>query len=98
MAEQINLYKAILEDPSKLERKALELVKKIPAFQDFFNGNSELASLFRLPDKLWICGQSRGVADAEQRSGSDTGQDLISRRPNAAAMVTTECTSSAERS
>lgn len=48
--EQINQYKAMLNDPAKLEQKAVELIKKLPAFQEFCKNNSELASLFRLPD------------------------------------------------
>lgn len=49
-SQQLNEYKAILEDPAKLEQKALGFIQKLPAFQDFFKKHSELASLFRLPD------------------------------------------------
>ncbi|MBO9573113.1 MAG: hypothetical protein J7497_13055, partial [Chitinophagaceae bacterium] len=45
-AAQINEYKDILNNPDKIERKALELLNKIPAFKDFMQKNSFLASLF----------------------------------------------------
>lgn len=43
---QMQEYRNLLNDPSKLEQKALELVRKIPAFQNFFSKYSELAGLF----------------------------------------------------
>ncbi|MGN6421140.1 MAG: hypothetical protein ACTHMC_26740 [Pseudobacter sp.] len=84
--EQINSYKAMLEDPSKLEQKALELVKQIPAFQDFFKNNSALASLFRLPDNY---GSSASLAGLQTRSSVQSLiQDRIaSAGPNATAML-----------
>jgi hypothetical protein len=47
---QLNEYKAALKDQKKLERKALELLAKSRQFQNFMRKNSQLASLFRLPD------------------------------------------------
>src|SRR4029077_7417790 len=44
-AQQINEYKAAWDDPDKLEKKALELLNKLPAFQDFMKKNSMLAGL-----------------------------------------------------
>lgn len=84
--EQINSYKAMLEDPSKLEQKALELVKQIPAFQEFFKNNSALASLFRLPDNY---GSSASLAGLQTRSSVQSLiQDRISSAgPNATAML-----------
>jgi hypothetical protein len=46
---QVDEYKRILDDPSKLEAKLLRLVAKIRAFKDFFNKQSMLAGMFRLP-------------------------------------------------
>lgn len=48
-AEQVNEYKAILQDHKKAERKAIELLSKTKLFKDFMRKNSMLASLFRLP-------------------------------------------------
>lgn len=85
-AEQINSYKAMLEDPSKLEQKALELVKKLPAFQDFFKKNSELASLFQLQDNY---GSMASLAGLQTRSSVQSLiQDrLASAGPNATAIL-----------
>jgi hypothetical protein len=47
---QLQEYKSLLKDQKKLERKALELLSKSKQFQSFMRKNSQLASLFRLPD------------------------------------------------
>jgi hypothetical protein len=47
---QLQEYKTLLKDQKKLERKALELLAKSKQFQSFMRKNSQLASLFRLPD------------------------------------------------
>ena len=49
-AQQLNEYKQILNDPKKIEKKALELLSKTKMWKDFFRKNSMLASLFRIPD------------------------------------------------
>ena len=49
-AQQLNEYKQILNDPKKIEKKALELLSKTKLWKDFFRKNSMLASLFRIPD------------------------------------------------
>lgn len=46
---QVNEYKRLWENPSKLEARLLQLARKIPAFKDFFSKHSALASMFRLP-------------------------------------------------
>lgn len=46
---KVREYKAILKDPLKAESKILQYVRNSPAFKNFFNKHSELASLFRLP-------------------------------------------------
>jgi hypothetical protein len=76
----------MLEDPSKLEQKALELIKQLPAFQDFFRNNSALASLFRLPDNY---GSTASLAGLQTRSSVQSLiQDRIaSAGPNATAML-----------
>lgn len=48
-SQQINEYKAILKDPKKIERKAIDLLSKTKFFKDFMKKNSLLASLFRMP-------------------------------------------------
>ena len=46
---QAEEYKRIFEEPDLLEKKLLSVANGIPAFRDFFNKNSWLASMFRLP-------------------------------------------------
>ncbi|MGV3764545.1 MAG: hypothetical protein ACO1NW_00380 [Chitinophagaceae bacterium] len=48
-AAQVQEYKQVLSDPKKIEEKALSMLRNLPAFKDFMNKNSELASMFRLP-------------------------------------------------
>ena len=48
--QQITEYKNLLQDDTKLEQKAIGIVRELPAFKDFVSKNSQLAQLFRLPD------------------------------------------------
>jgi len=47
--QQVRAYKEMLNDPDKLEKQALVLLGKLPAFQSFMQKNSQLAGLFHLP-------------------------------------------------
>jgi hypothetical protein len=47
--QQINEYKTILNDPDKIESKAISLLRKIPAFEKFMKENGLLAGLFDIP-------------------------------------------------
>jgi hypothetical protein len=42
-------YQAMLKDPDKIARRALELVRNTPAYKDFMQRHSQLAQLFNLP-------------------------------------------------
>lgn len=46
---QVQQYKEVWEDPSKLEAKLLGAVQQLPQFKEFFASNSTLGSLFSLP-------------------------------------------------
>jgi len=48
--QQINDYKTMLDDPEKIERKAMALLRKIPAFEKFMQQNGALAGLFNIPE------------------------------------------------
>jgi len=58
---QVKEYRDMLKDPKKIEEKALSVLNQMPFFQKFMKENSQLASLFRLPDN----------------SGSSTAQSLV---------------------
>jgi len=45
-AQQVGEYKEMLNNPDKLEKEALTLLNKLPAFQAFMKQNSQLAGLF----------------------------------------------------
>ncbi|HTI07735.1 MAG TPA: hypothetical protein VL832_04235 [Puia sp.] len=49
-SQQVRQYKDMLNNPDKLERQALSLLNKLPAFQSFMKQNSQLAGLFSLPE------------------------------------------------
>jgi hypothetical protein len=62
---QLKEYKDMLNDPDKMVQKGLSLLNKLPAFTSFMKQNSELASLFRLPDNY---GTPASLAGLQTRS------------------------------
>ncbi|MBS1578293.1 MAG: hypothetical protein JST29_01480 [Bacteroidetes bacterium] len=72
--QQITEYKNLLNDESKLEQKALGLVRELPAFKDFMSKNSQLAQLFRLPGNY---GTPQALAGLQTRASID---QLIQQR------------------
>jgi hypothetical protein len=46
--QQLNEYKSFLKDKKKAGAKAVEMLKKVPAYNDFIRKHSQLASLFNL--------------------------------------------------
>jgi hypothetical protein len=62
---QLKEYKDMMNDPDKLIQKGLSLLNKLPAFTQFMKQNSELASLFRLPDNY---GTPQSLAGLQTRS------------------------------
>jgi hypothetical protein len=85
---QVKEYRDMLKDPKKIEEKALSVLNQMPFFQKFMKENSQLASLFRLPD-------NSGGSTAQSLAGLQTRasvQGMIQQRiasggPNAMAMV-----------
>ncbi|WP_225860094.1 MULTISPECIES: apolipoprotein A1/A4/E family protein [Chitinophaga] len=47
--QQVNEYKSLLKDRKKAEAKAMELLRKTPAFNDFMQRNSQWAGFLNLP-------------------------------------------------
>jgi len=62
---QLKEYKDMLNDPDKMVTKGLSLLNKLPAFTQFMKQNSELASLFRLPDNY---GTPQALAGLQTRA------------------------------
>jgi len=48
-SQRLNQYKDMLNDPDRLEQKALGVVSKLPAYQNFMKSNSQLNGLFKMP-------------------------------------------------
>jgi hypothetical protein len=64
-AATIRDYKETFRDPDKLQRIALTLLNKVPAFQQFMKEHSELAGLFNLPGGY---GTATGLIGLQTRS------------------------------
>lgn len=71
---QIKEYKELFRDPDQLERKALSLLNKLPAFQQFMKQHSQLASLFNPPGSDITSGISTGMQPREQLLNFVQGQ------------------------
>lgn len=88
--QQVREYKDVLKDPKKLERKALELLKKTRAFQDFIKKNGMMASLFGVPgNEADLMGLTANLGGLQSRTQiNQTIQNGIgSGGPNAMGMM-----------
>lgn len=74
---QLKEYKAMLNDPDKIQQKVLELLRKVPAFTAFMEKHSILASMFTMPANY---GTPAALAGLQTRSQV---QQLVSNRLNA---------------
>lgn len=84
-AQQLKEYKEVFKDKKKAEQKAMEVIKKIPAFNDFMQKHSQLASLFN------IQGATASAPNLEGLQTRNQVEQLIQQRlgsgPNASAAV-----------
>ena len=64
--DQLREYKEMFRDPDKLERKALSILNKVPAFQNFMKQHSQLTSLFNLPGNFTPDITSTGMQTRDQ--------------------------------
>ena len=64
--QQLEQYKAMLNDPDKMEREAVTVLSKVPAYQSFLTKNSLLASLFQLPSGYGSGGSLQGLQTRDQ--------------------------------
>lgn len=84
-AQQLKEYKEVFKDKKKAEQKALEIIRKVPAFNNFMQKHSQLASLFNLPSGGDVSQSLEGLqtrAQVEQLI-----QQRIGSGPNAGAAV-----------
>lgn len=85
-SQQIREYKEILNDPDKLEQKALGLLSKLPAFQQFMKEHSALAALFPMPDNYGTPQSLAGLQTRNQMQQMIQTQ-LTAAGPNAQQVV-----------
>jgi hypothetical protein len=83
---QVNEYKDMLKEPKKIEEKAMTVLTKMPFFQKFMKQNSQLASLFGLPENY---GTPASLAGLQTRASvqSMIQQRIAAGGPNAMAQV-----------
>ncbi len=72
---QVKDFRNALEDPSKLQKKLLELALRLPQFKNFFASNSQLSNLFALPGS----GPSNITSLAGLQTRASVSQILIDR-------------------
>ncbi|SFD51616.1 hypothetical protein SAMN05518672_102261 [Chitinophaga sp. CF118] len=86
--QQIKEYKSLLKDKKKAEAKAVELLKKVPAYNDFLQKHSQLASLFNLSSSANTAQSLEGLQTraqveqlVQQRIGSSpSAQQAVSQQ------------------
>lgn len=93
--QQLKEYKALLKDKKKAEAKALEVLKKVPAYNDFLQKHSQLAGLFNFS----AAGAAPNLEGLQTRSQVE---QLIQQRlggggPNAQAAVSQQMSQARER-
>lgn len=83
---QVNEYKKALANPAEIGKRLLAAVKKVPAFQSFFNKHSQLAAMFSTPDNYGSMASLQGL---QTRAGvqSMINQRIASGGPGAQQMV-----------
>jgi hypothetical protein len=92
-SQQVQEYKDALQNPDKIERKAIELLTKVPAFKDFMKKNSMLSSLFPQPENYGTLASLAGLQTRAQvqqlvqdriASGGPNARELVSQNLDAA--------------
>lgn len=91
-SQQVRQYKEMLNDPDKMEQKALSLLNQLPAFQTFMKNNSQLAGLFNLPGNY---GSAQGLVGLQttDQVGQLIQSQVSSGGPGGAAALQSNLTS-----
>lgn len=85
-SQQLKEYKDMWSQPDKLEQKALQLLNKLPAFQNFMKQNSQLAGLFNLPGNYGNPASLSGLQTRDQVSALVKQQVATGGADGAAAL------------
>jgi len=65
-SQQLRQYREMWNHPEQLQQKALTMLNKLPAFQQFMKNNSQLAGLFHLPGNYASPGSLAGLQTKDQ--------------------------------
>jgi hypothetical protein len=65
-SQQVKEYKEMLNDPNKMEQKALALLNQLPAFKEFMKNNSQLAGMFSIPGDYGTAAGLEGMQTRDQ--------------------------------
>jgi hypothetical protein len=89
--QQIQEYKALINQPEKLLEKSVGLLNKIPLFREFMSKHSELAALFPIPVNNGLVNSNGAMIIPGLQTRAQVQQQIqtavASGGPNAAAMV-----------
>jgi len=85
--QQINEYKELFKDYDKLQSKAFSLIKELPAFQEFMQKNSFLASIFRIDNPTDINDPSLAGLQRRTEVEAQIQNQITSGGPNAQNIV-----------
>lgn len=83
--QQLEEYKSIYESPSRIERKAINELQKLPAYNDFIKSNSIIGNLFNLGQDY---NNTRTLEGLQVRTQvEEVVQSRIGSDPNARAAI-----------
>jgi len=85
-SQQVQQYKAMLNDPGAMAQKALAVLGQVPTFQAFMANHSQLGSLFHLPGNYSSLQNVSGLQSKEQVSNIVKGQISSTNTGGAAAL------------
>ncbi|WP_441573514.1 hypothetical protein [Chitinophaga sp. RAB17] len=84
-AQQLKDYKEVFKDKKKAEQKAMEVIKKLPAYSEFMQKHSQLASLFNIQGATASAQSLEGLQTRSQVEQLIAGR--LGSGPNASAAV-----------
>ncbi len=67
-SQTVNQYRDMLNNPDRLEQKALAMVGRLPAYQTFMKTNSQLSGLFKLPGGDGTSGVAQAIPGLQTHS------------------------------
>jgi len=80
--QQVEQYKQLLNDPDKLEKKALSMLDQFPAFQQFMRNNSQLAGFTKNSDLPFFLREIAGIEYVHEPLLAPTDELLDEYRKN----------------